>query len=70
MNCSVELNSDQKKSGLREVLTCTDYQPLADENATLCYSATPHETPACSRQSCAKLQIRTRGVAAVGHNEP
>jgi hypothetical protein len=66
----MRLDSDQKKSGLREVFTGMDYQPLADENATLSYSATPHENPACSRQSCAKLQIRTRGVAAVGHNEP
>ncbi len=47
----MRLDRDQKKSGLREVFTGTDYQPLADENATLSNSATPHKTAALSYKS-------------------
>jgi len=41
MNCSRRLDNDHKKSGLQEVFTGTDYQPLADEIATLSYKSTP-----------------------------
>jgi hypothetical protein len=41
MNCSVRLDSDYKKSGLREDLTSKNYQPATNEIASLNYKTTP-----------------------------